>query len=42
MLPSKRPLDMGNTLSVALKIGNINIPTRMYVPGPGVFFKYKK
>ena len=27
MLPSKRPLYMGNILNVALKIGNINFPT---------------
>ena len=27
MLPSKRPLYMGNILNVALKIGNINLAT---------------
>ena len=34
MLPSKRPLYMGNILNVAPKIGNINLPTLIIIYGP--------
>ena len=39
MLPSKRPLYMGNILNVAPKIGNINLPTMIKISKSRVHYR---